>query len=167
MNLIVAVAQDWGIGKNNDLLFHIPKDKAFFKGKTINQVVVMGRKTFESLPGKSPLKDRVNIVLTNNESYKADDIVVCSSINALKEELTKYDDKEIYVIGGESIYEYFLPYCEKAFVTKIHGKKDADCFFPNLDNLDNWEKAESMPVINSEDIDIGFYTYANKQVMSF
>ena len=105
---IVAVDKKWGIGKKNDLLFRLPLDMKFFKEKTIGNVVVMGRETFESLSGKNPLKDRVNIVLTRSESFNDDRLIICNSIDEVLNELQKYENDKIFIIGGELIYYYKL-----------------------------------------------------------
>lgn len=139
MNLIVAVDKNWGIGKNNDLLVRIPADQKFFRETTMGKVVVMGRKTLESFPGQVPLKGRTNIVLTHDENYDGHGAIVVNSMDELKEELKKYDDEDIFVIGGEKIYRQMLDMCKIAHVTKIDYAYDADAYFPNLDELDEWE----------------------------
>lgn len=139
MNLIVAVDKNWAIGLNNNLLVSIPADMKFFRETTTGKVVVMGRKTLESFPGGQALKRRTNIVLTKNKDYKAKDVIVVHTVDALLEELKNYDDEEIYVIGGESIYRQLLPYCNVAHVTKIDHAYEADTYFPNLDEMDDWE----------------------------
>lgn len=139
MNLIVAVDKNWAIGLQNKLLVSIPADMKFFRETTIGKVVVMGRKTLESFPGGQPLKKRTNIVLTRDKNYQVKDATVVTSIEALLEELKKYDEEEIYVIGGESIYRALLPYCKVAHVTKIDHAYEADTYFPNLDEMEDWE----------------------------
>ena len=139
MNLIVAVDKNWAIGMQNKLLVSIPADMKFFRETTMGKVVVMGRKTLESFPGGQPLKKRTNIILTKNKNYRVKDAVVVNTVEALLEELKQYDEKEIYVIGGESIYRLLLPYCKAAHVTKIDHAYEADTYFPNLDEMDDWE----------------------------
>lgn len=139
MNLIVAVDKNWAIGLQNKLLVSIPADMKFFRETTIGKVVVMGRKTLESFPGGQPLKKRTNIVLTRDKNYQVKDATVVTSIEALLEELKKYDEEEIYVIGGESIYRVLLPYCKVAHVTKIDHAYEADTYFPNLDEMEDWK----------------------------
>ena len=139
MNLIVAVDKNWAIGKDNKLLVSIPQDMKFFRETTMGKVVVMGRKTLESFPGGQPLKKRTNIVLTRDKNYKVKDAIVVHGVEELLEELKNYDEKEIYVIGGESIYRALLPYCKVAHVTKIDHAYEADTYFPNLDEMDEWE----------------------------
>lgn len=139
MNLIVAVDKNWAIGKDNKLLVSIPQDMKFFRETTMGKVVVMGRKTLESFPGGQPLKKRTNIVLTRDKNYKVKDAIVVHGVEELLEELKNYDEKEIYVIGGESIYRALLPYCKVAHVTKIDHAYEADTYFPNLDEMEDWK----------------------------
>lgn len=139
MNLIVAVDKNWAIGLKNKLLISIPADMKFFRETTMGKVVVMGRKTLESFPGGQPLKKRTNIVLTRDKNYQVKDAIVVHTVEALLEELKKYDEEEIYVIGGESIYRQLLPYCKVAHVTKINHAYEADTYFPNLDEMEEWE----------------------------
>lgn len=139
MNLIVAVDKNWAIGLGNKLLVSIPADMKFFRQTTTGKVVVMGRKTLESFPGGQPLKNRTNIVITRDANYKVKDGIVVSTIEEALEELKKYKDEDIFVIGGESIYRQMLPYCKTAFVTKIDHAYDADTFFQNLDEMEDWK----------------------------
>lgn len=136
-SLICAVDEQFGIGKNRDLLFKIPEDMKYFRNTTKNKIIVMGRTTFESLPNKKPLKDRTNVVLTNNKNFKIDGAYVFNSIN---EVLVRFQDSEnVFIIGGEQIYKQFLPHCEKAFITKVFNNYNADTFMVNLDKLNEWE----------------------------
>lgn len=139
MNLIVAVDKNWAIGKNNKLLVSIPQDMKFFRETTKGKIVAMGRKTLESFPGGQPLKNRVNVVLTTDKSYKVNDAVIVHSVEAMIEELKKYPAEDIFVIGGESIYRQLLPYCDTAYITKIEHGYDADTYFPNLDEDPEWK----------------------------
>lgn len=162
MNLIAAVDKNWAIGRNNKLLVSIPDDMKFFRETTTGKVVVMGRKTLESFPGKKPLKNRVNIVLTSDNSYQVDGAVIVHDMDELHEELKKYDSQDIYVIGGESIYRQLLDECDVAHITKIDFSYEADAWFPNLD-----EKAEWVVTADSEeqtyfDLEYYFYKYEKK-----
>ncbi len=139
MNIIVAVDKNWAIGYNNRLLVSIPSDMKFFRETTTGKVVVMGRKTLESFPNGLPLKNRTNIVLTGNQDYRAKDAVICHTVEEVLAELEKYDEEDIYIIGGESIYRQFLPYCKVAHVTKINHAYEADSYFPNLDEMPEWK----------------------------
>ena len=138
MNLIVAVDKNWAIGNDNKLLVSIPQDMKFFRETTMNKVVVMGRKTLESFPNGLPLKKRTNIVLTRDKNYQVKDAIVLHTVEEVLEELKKYNEEEIYIIGGESIYRQFLPYCKVAHVTKVNHAYEADTYFPNLDEKDEW-----------------------------
>ena len=139
MNLIAAVDRNWAIGKNNELLVRIPMDQKFFRETTTGKVVVMGRKTLESFPNGLPLKNRTNIVLTHNPNYAVKDAIIVHSLDELHEELKKYNSEDIYVIGGEKIYEQLLDECDVAHITKIDYAYEADAFFPNLDENPDWE----------------------------
>ena len=139
MNLIVAVDKNWAIGKGQQLLVSIPQDMKFFRETTMGKVVVMGRKTLETFPGGQPLKKRVNIVITRDKNYKVNDAIIVHSVEEAVEELKKYNEEDIYVIGGETIYRQMLPYCNLAHVTKINHAYEADTYFPNLDEMEDWE----------------------------
>ena len=139
MILIVAVDENWAIGNGNKLLVSIPQDMKFFRETTMGKVVVLGRKTLETFPGGQPLKKRTNIVITRDPNYEVKDAIVVHSVEEALEELKKYDEEDIYVIGGESIYRQMLPYCKLAHVTKIHHAYEADTYFPNLDEMEDWE----------------------------
>ena len=139
MNLIVAADRNWAIGKDNKLLVSIPQDMKYFRQMTTGKVVVMGRKTLESFPGGLPLKNRVNVVLTGNKNYRAKDAIIVHSVEEILDVTALYDSEDVYVIGGESVYRLLLPYCKKAFVTKIDHAYQADTWFPNLDADPEWQ----------------------------
>ena len=138
MNLIVAVDKNWGIGNKNRLLVQIPNDMKHFRSETTGKVIVMGRKTLESFPQGQPLANRVNIVLTTDKNYRVNGAAVVHSTEELGKELEKYQDDQIYIIGGESVYRQMLPYCNVAHVTKVDRAYEADTFFPDLDELKEW-----------------------------
>jgi dihydrofolate reductase len=162
MNLIVAVDKNWAIGRNNDLLVRIPADQKYFREKTIGKVVVMGRKTLESFPKGAPLKDRTNIVLTQNENYQADATVV-HDIPALLEVLKDYDTNDVFVIGGESIYRQLLSLCDTAYITKVDFAYDADTYFPNLDEMPEWHLADEGEEQTYFDLEYYFCRYERQQ----
>jgi dihydrofolate reductase len=166
MKAIVAVDLNWGIGLEGNLLEKIPEDMKFFREKTINKIVVMGRETLESFPNKNPLKDRINIVLTRKEKYNSE-LITCSSLEDALAELKKYNDDDIFIIGGESIYKQFLPYCDKVYVTKINNKYKADKYFVNLDTLDNWNVSDISEVKKYKGVEFNFLTYINNDVKEF
>ena len=132
MKAIVAVDKNWGIGKDNKLLFHIKEDMKFFKETTINKVVVMGRRTFLSLPNGEPLKDRMNLVITNKAKDLRYGNVVFGNMEEIFEELKKYDTNDVFVIGGGSIYKQLIEYCDTIYVTRVDEAYDADTFMPDL-----------------------------------
>ena len=162
MNLIVAADKNWGIGKDNKLLVSIPSDMKFFRQETMGKVVVMGRKTLESFPNGLPLKNRTNVVLTSDKNYQVKDAVIVHSIDEVLEELKKYDDDEIYVIGGGKVYEELLPYCDVAHVTKIDFAFEADTHFPNLDEDPKWEITASSDEQTYFDLEYTFVKYERK-----
>lgn len=162
MNIIVAVDRNWAIGYKNKLLVSIPADMKFFRSTTTGKVVVMGRKTLESFPNGLPLKNRINIVLTANREFKVKDAIICHSVEELLEELKKYDSDEIYVIGGDSIYHQMLPYCNVAHVTKIDHAYEADTWFPNLDELPEWEITADSEEQTYFDLEYQFLKYERK-----
>jgi len=162
MNLIAAVDENWAIGNKNQLLVSIPADMKFFRETTVNKVVVMGRKTLESFPGGQPLKKRTNIVLTRDKNYKVKDAIVVNTVEALLEELKKYDEEDIYIIGGESIYRQMLPYCKLAHITRIHHAYEADTFFPNLDKMEDWEITGISEEQTYFDLEYEFVRYERK-----
>ena len=162
MNAIAAVDANWAIGNKNRLLTSIPADMKFFREKTMGHVVVMERKTLESYPNGLPLKNRVNIVLTANRSYKVKDAIIVHTKEELLEELKKYDSNELYVIGGGSIYEMLIPYCDTAYITKIDHAYAADTYFPNLDQMDDWEMTEVSEEQTCFDLEYVFAKYERK-----
>lgn len=162
MKAILAADKNWGIGYNNKLLVSIPSDMKFFRQTTTGKVVVMGRKTLESFPNGLPLKNRTNIVLTGNPEYKVKDAVIVHSKEELMKELEKYDTEDIYVIGGESVYRMMLPYCDMVYVTKIDRAFQADTFFPNLDQMEEWELAEEGEEQTCFDLEFCFTRYERR-----
>lgn len=139
MKLIAAIDENWNIGKDGDLLVHIPGDMKFFREKTMGKIVVMGRKTLESFPGKKPLKGRTNIVLTTDRSYKPEgSAILVHSLDELTGALSGYETDDVFVIGGGSIYKQLLPLCDTAYITKVHVSREADTSFPNLDEDPEW-----------------------------
>ncbi len=139
MNLIVAVDRNWAIGNRDNLLVRIPNDHKMFQQETTGKVVILGRKTMETFPGKQPLKNRTNIILSRKPDYRVKGAVVVHSIEELLKECEKYEQKDLYVIGGESIYRQLLPWCDTAHITRIDHGYEADAYFPNLDREPGWK----------------------------
>lgn len=163
MNVIVVVDNHWGIGKDNDLLFRLKKDMAFFKQTTTGKVVVMGANTFKSFP-HGALPNRINIVL-DDSGTKYPDTVSVSSVEDLNEQLKRYDSDEIFVIGGASFYALMLNRCKVAYVTKVAADGKAEVFFPNLDTLPNWKLAEIGEPIDDCNYQIQFCKYVNTDLV--
>lgn len=159
MNLIVNVDKNWAIGLGSKLLVRIPQDMKYFRSMTTGHVVVMGRKTLESFPESKPLPNRVNIVLTRDQSYQAPGAVVVHSMEELKEELKKYSGEEIFVIGGGQIYRELLPLCDKAYVTKVDRAFDADVYFPDLDQDPQWKMTKVSEEQTYFDLEYVFAVY--------
>lgn len=162
MNIIVAADQKWGIGYRNELLVRIPNDHKFFRSETMGKVVVFGRKTLETFPQAMPLPGRKNIILSQNLSYEVKNAQVVHSIEQLLEELKQYDTKDVYIIGGESIYRQMLPYCDTAHVTKIEHTYEADSYFPDLDKMDEWVVTADSEEQTYFDLEYFFLKYERK-----
>lgn len=162
MNLIVAVDKNWAIGNGGRLLVSIPNDHKMFREETTGKVVVLGRKTLETFPGGIPLKNRTNIILSSNTDYQVKDAIVVHSIEELMDELKKYPSKNIYVIGGDSVYRQMLPYCNVAHVTKIDHVFDADAYFPDLAQMPEWKKTVESEEQTYFNLEYTFQKYERK-----
>lgn len=163
MNIIVAVDEKWGIGYKNELLVRIPADQRFFRETTTGNVVIMGRKTLESFPGGQPLKNRTNIVITSKEDYQVKDAIVVHSVEEALEQVKDVPGENIFVIGGASIYEQMLSLCDTAHVTKINYTYQADTYFPNLDELPEWQITGESEEQTYYDIEYTFVKYEKKK----
>lgn len=163
MNVIVVVDNKWGIGKDNDLLFHLPKDMAFFKQTTTGKVVVMGANTFKSFP-HGALPNRVNIVLDDSGAQYPNTISV-ANVHDLDMELSKYNSDDVFVIGGASFYAFMLNRCKVAYVTKVSADGGAQVFFPNLDTLPNWNLVEASEPTQDGKYQIQFCKYENTKLL--
>lgn len=163
MNIIVAVDKHWGIGKNGQLLVSIPADKQMFREETMGKVIVMGRATFEGLPGGQPLYGRTNIVLSRNPKFQAKGAKVCYSMEEALKELAQYQEEDIFIIGGQEIYEQFLPYCNVAHVTYIDYTYEADAYFPNLERDEQWKLAADSDEKTYFDICYEFRLYVKRR----
>ena len=153
MNIAIIVAMDAnrGIGKNNDLMWHLPADMKFFKEKTTENIVVMGRKNFESIPEKyRPLPNRENVILTRNKSFKAEGCLIFHSFDEVLKHYENEEDRTMFIIGGGEIYKEALKkdIVDEMYVTKINKSYDADTFFPEI-NLRDWRRSKILT--NPED----------------
>ncbi len=141
VSLIVAVSENGVIGKDNDLIWHLPNDMRFFKETTMGHHVIMGRKNFESIPHKyRPLPNRTNVVITRQSDYKAEGCMVVNSVEAALEVAKQNGDSEPFIIGGGQIYKLALEanMIDKVYLTKIHHSFEGDTFFPELNS--DWEE---------------------------
>jgi dihydrofolate reductase len=159
INAIVCVDTNWGIGKDNDLLFSLPKDMNHFKIMTTNSIVVCGRKTLESFPGNKPLKNRSTICLCSAKNNREDCFCINSFEEAIKliQELSK--TKDIWIIGGQSIYSLFMDYIDKVYVTKVEADGNGTAFFPNLDENKNFKVISTTGKTEDNGYTISFWIY--------
>ncbi|MFN7014985.1 MAG: dihydrofolate reductase [Bacteroidia bacterium] len=139
ISIIVAVAENNAIGKNNQLLWHLPADMKIFREKTTGHCVITGRKNYESIPEKfRPLPNRTNIVITRQNNYTALGAIVVSSLHEAIEKAKATGDDEIFIIGGGEIYAQSISIADKIYLTKVHHTFDADTFFPQI-NMNEWD----------------------------
>jgi len=164
MNAIVAVSSNWGIGKDNELLFHISADLKRFRELTSYGTVIMGRKTLDSMPGGKPLPKRRNIVLTRDSQFAREGVEVAHSIEEVLEMVKGDYPNNTWIIGGGEIYKAFLPYCRMCYVTHIYNEKDCDTFFPDLSALDNWEIDEASTLCSDGSVNYQFVDYVNRDI---
>lgn len=175
MNLIVAVDEKWGIGKDNHLLASVPGDMQYFKDTTKGKLVVMGRKTLESMPNQRGLFKRINYVLTGNPSFEAERCRIVHSEAELMEELAKVigearpDDSgpvtedDIFLIGGASLYNRLYKKCDKLYITKYYADLDADAFIVNIDEDEDFELESESDIHEDNGIKYRFCIYRNKK----
>lgn len=148
MNAIVLVDDMGGIGKDGILLYNVKKDMIFFRVMTMGMFVIVGRSTFEGFPGKEPLPNRMNIILTRDKSYLSPYAIVAHSIDELDSIISRWNTDDFFVIGGASIYEQLLDKCDKVYINRLHvscyKKEEIDAFFPDFDEVttlkeDKWK----------------------------
>lgn len=154
-SIISAIAKNNAIGKDNDLVFHIKEDMKFFRETTRNHTVIMGKKTWESLPGK--LKDRKNLVISHTEVEDADGTI--TDLDKYIEE-NKETDEEIFVIGGGSIYKYMLPHSKYLYLTEVDAEPEADIYFPEFDRKQY--KKETLKTGTAGDLKFEINRYEHK-----
>lgn len=162
MNIIAAVDKNWAIGRNGNLLVKIPLDQQLFREMTKGKVIVLGRKTLETFPNALPLTGRINIILTRNKSFSIKGGICVNSLEQALEELQKYIKEDIFIVGGESIYKQFLPYCDVAHITKIDYAYQADTYFPNLEEEEEWEITGDSEEQTYFDLEYVFLEYKRK-----
>ncbi len=160
ISIIVAIASNYAIGKDNDLLWHISKDLKRFKEITKDHYIVMGKRTYFSLPVR-PLPNRTSLIITDVENEVIDNCLMAYSIEDAIEKMDP--QKENFIIGGGSVYSQFMPYADKLYITRVHKDFEADTFFPEIE-LDKWELVEKVDVNDDlqNDFTYSFETYKRK-----
>lgn len=159
MNIIACINNDWAIGYNNTLLYNIPSDMEYFKSKTFNKTVIMGKNTYLSLRVK-PLPNRNNIVLSS--SLHDSNITICRSTKDIYSSIADVPTDDIFIIGGESIYKTFIDYCSTAYITKVQDSCLADTFFPlNLDTSAKWNLIDTSKIFEYNNLKYSFNIYKN------
>lgn len=146
--IIVAMDEKRGIGKDNGLLWHLPEDMKFFKNTTTDNIVVMGRKNYESIPEKyRPLPNRENVILTRNKDYKAEGCLVFHSFEEILDHYADEEEKTMFIIGGGEIYKLALEkdIVDEMYITKVEKTYDADTFFPEI-NLRDWRRSKILTI---------------------
>lgn len=162
MKLILAADRNWAIGKDGDLLCHLPGEMKYFKEKTVGKTVIMGRGTLESLPGKKPLPKRENIVISGNPDYAVPGAVVLHSHEELFDYIRDKDSDEVMVMGGGRVYRELLPYCDTCYITRIYESFDADTWFVNLDEMPEFEIVWQSELQEENGIQYRFLEYRRK-----
>ena len=162
MQAIVAVSENWGIGREGQLLFHIPEDMKFFRSTTSGKTVIMGRKTLESMPNGAPLKNRRNIVISTRKGYIVEGAEVVSSPAAAIELTQNELPENVFIIGGGEVYRAMLPFCSKAYVTVVKAQPAADKFFPDLDASGDWQLSAQSEEKDCDGLKFAFRTYVRK-----
>ena len=161
MELIVAVYDDWGIGANGTQPIALQADRKFFRETTRGATVIVGRRTVADFPGQKPLPGRENVVLSGSVR-ELPGFTVCATVQEILEK-TK-DAQRAMVIGGGSVYRQLLPYCNKAYITKVHVKPLSDTFFPDLDADPLWELSQTLQSGVENGICYDIYLYERKNL---
>ena len=155
MIAIVAVSENWGIGKDNALLFHIHADMKRFRALTSGHTVIMGRKTLQSLPGGRPLPKRRNIVLSSDPAYAPEGVEVARS----PAEAAAMAEEGAFCIGGESVYRAMLPYCDRVYLTCVYADAPADAFFPDLGQMEEWAVEQQSELMEEDGVFFRYIDY--------
>lgn len=162
MNLIAAVDKNWAIGYKGKLLVKIPLDQKWFQDATKGKIIVLGRKTLETFPNGLPLPSRKNIILTENKTLEVKGAEVTHSVEETLELLKEYRSEDVFIVGGESIYRQFLPYCDVAHITKIDYEYVADTYFPNLEEMPEWDIVADSEEQTYFDLEYTFQKYERR-----
>ena len=160
---ILNCDKEYGIGKKNGLLFSLKEDMAFFRRTTLNHVVAMGENTLLSFPGSKPLKNRTNIVLSQDATHNYEGVINVHTFEEFLKVVKEYSLKEdVYIIGGASMYRQTLPYVDYVYLTKVDAIGGAEVFFENIDENKDFEIVSESESIQDGDYKIKFVTYRNK-----
>lgn len=163
MNLIVVVDQNWGIGCQGEQMVYLKEDLKRFKEITQGGTVILGRKTLATFPKQMPLPNRRNLILTHNSSLEIPNAEAFSDMNQLLQALPP-NTEDVFVIGGGSVYQAFLPLCAKAFVTRVEAAFPVDCYFPNLEENPDWTLTEQSPTQTEQGVNFTYCSYENTKL---
>lgn len=166
MNFIVAVSKDFAIGYKNRLLFNLPSDLVYFKDQTMGKVVIMGERTYRSLP-KRPLPGRINVVLSDNPNFEAEGTTVVHTLDELFKKLDNYESEDIFVCGGASIYNLLMDYCDKAYITFVNATKPADTYINDITKMPNWSIIQESNNFNENGYSFKFTIFKNNNVKKY
>ncbi len=166
MNAILSADKNWGIGKDNRLLFYVPEDMKLFRETTMGGTLIMGRSTFESLPGKKPLPARRNIILSSSLE-NVEGAEVARGIPEVLSLISGEKSEKIFIMGGQRIYEQLLPLCDTAYVTKFDACAYADAFVPDLDKNPAWTCIYESEPHEHSGLVFRFTTYKNNAAARF
>ena len=159
---ILNCDKEYGIGKKNGLLFSLKEDMSFFRKTTLNHVVAMGENTLLSFPGSKPLKNRTNIVLSQDPTHNYEGVINVHSFEEFLRVINEYSQKEdVYIIGGASIYRQTLPYVDYVYLTKVDAIGGAEVFFVNIDADERFNLISESEPIQDGEYQIRFVTYRN------
>lgn len=162
MNLIVLADAQWGIGCQGEQMVYLSQDLKRFKEMTLDGTVILGRKTLATFPKGKPLQGRRNLILSHNSTTVVEGAEVFSSLEEVI--LALKEGENVFVIGGATVYQSFLPYCDKAFVTKVRASFPVDCYFPNLDENPDWKLVEESDVISDQGVEFSYCEYVQEKV---
>ena len=164
MDAIVAVDQNWAIGRENGLLFSLHGDMKRFREITTGGTILLGRKTLETFPGGRPLPKRRNVILTTSRS-EIPGAEVVRSVRELLAAAEGEDPEHVFVVGGGSVYTALLPYCTRVRLTRVEAAAESpDTYFPNLDKLPGWELQQAGEPMTEDGITYQFVDYINKNI---
>ena len=162
MNAIAAVSENWGLGRGNDLLFHIGADMKRFRALTSGGTVIMGRKTLDSMPGGKALPKRRNIVITRDKDFRRENVEVAHSVEEAVAMVAGEESDKVWVIGGGEIYKAMLPYCRMCCLTHVHAAPECEVFFPDLSAMENWKVRRREDAQTEDGLTFQFVDYINE-----